>query len=66
LLGSLGAQQETSAAEIEAGIMQDIPIARLGEPEEIGKLTAFLASRAAANMTGTSMTADGGWARAIT
>ncbi len=43
----------------------DIPMNRLGEPEEIARLVAFLASEAAANMTGTSLTADGGWTKAI-
>ena len=45
--------------------MVDIPMNRLGEPEEIARLTVFLMSDAAANMTGTSITADGGSTRAL-
>jgi NAD(P)-dependent dehydrogenase (short-subunit alcohol dehydrogenase family) len=52
-------------ADIEEGYIRDIPMRRLGEPDEIARLIAFLASEAAGNMTGTSVTADGGWTRAI-
>jgi NAD(P)-dependent dehydrogenase (short-subunit alcohol dehydrogenase family) len=36
------------------------PLRRIGEPEEIGGIVAFLASRAASFMTGTVVVADGG------
>jgi NAD(P)-dependent dehydrogenase (short-subunit alcohol dehydrogenase family) len=54
-----------SAAAVEAEYVRDIPMGRLGEPDEIARLITFLASDAAGNMTGTSVTADGGWTRAI-
>lgn len=44
---------------------QQIPAARLGEPEELGALVAFLASERAAYITGTSIPVDGGWLRAL-
>lgn len=39
------------------------PVRRLGEPEEIGAAAAFLCSRQAAFITGTSLLVDGGLAR---
>lgn len=36
------------------------PLRRIGEPDEIGGIVAFLASKAAAYMTGTVIVADGG------
>ena len=41
-------------------IVSGIPAGRLGEAEEIGALTAFLCSDAAAFMTGSTLTANGG------
>jgi len=40
--------------------LQTTPLRRIGEPEEIGGIVAFLASRAASFMTGTVVVADGG------
>jgi NAD(P)-dependent dehydrogenase (short-subunit alcohol dehydrogenase family) len=37
------------------------PLGRLAEPAEVGRLIAFLASDAAAYMTGTATVLDGGW-----
>jgi 3-oxoacyl-[acyl-carrier protein] reductase len=52
----------------ELGIPEDritsqIPARRLGRPEELGALVAFLASEQAAYITGQSIAADGGWMR---
>ena len=38
-----------------------IPIGRWGQPEELGPVIVYLCSPAAAYMTGTSLTIDGGW-----
>ncbi len=65
LMEKLAEQQKTSVEAIEGGIMEDIPMNRLGEPEEIGRIVAFMASDIAANMTGTSLTADGGWIKGL-
>jgi 3-oxoacyl-[acyl-carrier protein] reductase len=43
----------------------EIPTGRLGEPEEVGALAAFLCSNAAGYITGTSIVIDGGWTRAL-
>lgn len=37
------------------------PVKRLGEPEEIANVAVFLASDASSFMTGTLLSADGGW-----
>ncbi|AVM73833.1 3-hydroxybutyrate dehydrogenase [Magnetospirillum gryphiswaldense] len=37
------------------------PSKRFTTPEELGELAVFLSSKAAGNMTGTSLTMDGGW-----
>ncbi len=65
LMQNLAASTGRSVADVEGDFMQEIPMARLGEPDEIARLIAFLASDAAANMTGTSVTADGGWTKAL-
>lgn len=46
--------------EIFAGWQSTIPAGRLGKPEELGALVAFLASQQAAFITGTSTAIDGG------
>lgn len=44
---------------------REIPAGRLGEPDEVGAAVAFLCSRQAAYITGTSLVVDGGLTRAI-
>lgn len=38
-----------------------VPLGRVGEPTEMGKVAAFLLSDAASYVTGTTIYADGGW-----
>jgi 3-oxoacyl-[acyl-carrier protein] reductase len=40
---------------------EQVPLGRIGEPEEIGRVVAFLLSDAAAYMTGAVVPVDGGW-----
>jgi 3-oxoacyl-[acyl-carrier protein] reductase len=42
----------------EAG--RGVPLGRIGQPEEVGALVAFLASKQASYITGTSIQVDGG------
>jgi len=42
-----------------------IPMGRLGEPREFAAMVAFLASKRASYITGTSIPVDGGWIRSL-
>jgi 3-oxoacyl-[acyl-carrier protein] reductase len=44
-----------------AQVLQDIPLDRPGEPEEIASVVAFLASDGASYVTGVTMDVNGGW-----
>lgn len=65
LMGKLSESSGRSVADIEQDYKDQIPMDRLAEPDEIGRLAAFLASERAANMTGACLTADGGWTKGI-
>ena len=65
LMEAAAARSGRSVADEEADYIDKIPLGRLNEPNEVAKLVAFLASDAAAPMTGTSLTADGGWTKGI-
>lgn len=56
----LAASGTRSAAEVEKGWLASIPMGRLGEPEEIAAVAAFLCSPAASYVTGQCWLADGG------
>lgn len=45
--------------------MQDVPLKRVGQPEEFAALAAFLASERASYITGTSIPVDGGYIKGI-
>lgn len=65
LMSKLSESSGRSVADIEQDYKDQIPMDRLAEPDEIGRLAAFLASERAANMTGACLTADGGWTKGI-
>ena len=46
-----------------AALLKEIPLGRMGQPEEIGKLALYLASDAAAYVTGSTYFIDGGLMR---
>ena len=58
-------QQGTSEAAILEEMAQGVPMGRLGQPEELGTLVAFLASQQAAYITGTTIQVDGGLVRSL-
>jgi NAD(P)-dependent dehydrogenase (short-subunit alcohol dehydrogenase family) len=47
--------------EVASTLTSRIPLGRWGNPEEIGKLAAYLCSTDAAFITGTDILIDGGW-----
>jgi 2-deoxy-D-gluconate 3-dehydrogenase len=47
--------------ELGPDLLRRIPLGRVGEPEEIAAAVVFLASPAAAMITGHTLTVDGGW-----
>jgi 3-oxoacyl-[acyl-carrier protein] reductase len=59
------AREQTSADQIEARLVASIPMKRLGEPQELGSVIAFLASERAAYITGTTLQVDGGYVRSL-
>jgi 3-oxoacyl-[acyl-carrier protein] reductase len=42
-------------------IIEQTLLGRMGEPEEVAKVAAFLASNDASYVTGTTITVSGGW-----
>lgn len=60
LFNSSAAARNVSPEVIEAEWLKEIPMQRFGEAREIAALAAFLASPAAAYITGTSIAVDGG------
>lgn len=59
---------ESQAISVEEAINKwesQVPMKRLGKPDEFAALVAFLASERASYITGTSIPVDGGWIRGL-
>ncbi len=54
------ATTNTNQEEIMKKFLQKIPMGRMGEPDDIGKVVLFLASDMASYITGTQIVVDGG------
>lgn len=65
LTAARSAREGISVDAVRAELERQIPAARLGEPDELAALTAFLASERAAYITGQSIAVDGGWIRSL-
>jgi NAD(P)-dependent dehydrogenase (short-subunit alcohol dehydrogenase family) len=46
-------------------MVANVPLRRIGEPEELASAIAFLASERASYITGTVLAVDGGYLRGI-
>jgi NAD(P)-dependent dehydrogenase (short-subunit alcohol dehydrogenase family) len=55
-----GLTPEQAAAQREAFVRAKVPLGRMGRPDDIALATAFLASPAAAWVTGQTLVVDGG------
>jgi 3-oxoacyl-[acyl-carrier protein] reductase len=58
-------EQGKTVEEILAATSSDSPMNRMGEPEELAALVAFLASERASYITGTTIQVDGGYVKGI-
>ncbi|HLA42362.1 MAG TPA: SDR family oxidoreductase, partial [Aggregatilineales bacterium] len=56
--------QEKTIQEVLKGMTANIPLGRMGEPEEFGRVAAFLVSPAASYIHGAMIQVDGGSTRA--
>lgn len=59
------AAQGKPIAEVAAERVRAIPLGRMGRPEEVGDLVAFLASARASYISGTTIAVDGGLIRGV-
>jgi 3-oxoacyl-[acyl-carrier protein] reductase len=60
-----GQKQGVPAEQIKAKSVTAIPTGRYGQPEEFGRVAAFLLSDAASYMTGATVQVDGGLIRSV-
>lgn len=65
LAESLARSKGTQSSEIIMGWEAQIPMGRLGKPQELADLVAFLASERAGYITGTSIAIDGGYCKGL-
>ncbi len=65
LAAATAARERTDPEEIRARWRRSIPRGRLGLPEEVGAVVAFLCSQRAAYVNGVSLAVDGGEGRAL-
>ena len=60
-----GKKQGMTAEQAKVKSMAAIPMGRYGEPDEFGRVAAFLLSGAASYMTGATVQVDGGLIRSV-
>lgn len=65
LAEAVSARTGVTSEEVFAGWERQIPAGRLGKPEELAAVVAFLASERAAYVNGTSISVDGGIVRSL-
>lgn len=65
LANTLAAKKGISPEEAERGLTADVPMGRMGRPEEVGDLVACLVSDRLSFNTGLTLAVDGGQVKAI-
>lgn len=65
LNAATAAREGVNVEDVSRRIEAQIPMRRLGEPNEFAALAAFLASEQASYITGQSIAVDGGWIRSL-
>jgi len=65
LNAATAAREGITIDDVARRIEAQIPMRRLGEPQEFAALAAFLASEQASYITGQSIAVDGGWIRSL-
>ena len=66
LADHVAAKRGCSVDEVYADWSKDIPLGRVGEPEEFGAAAAFLVSERSSYITGTVLAVDGGHIKSVT
>jgi 3-oxoacyl-[acyl-carrier protein] reductase len=65
LSNAIASREGVTPDEADRRIVAQIPMGRMGTPEEFAAAVAFLASPAASYLTGTTIPVDGGWTRSL-
>ncbi|CAN5492244.1 SDR family oxidoreductase [soil metagenome] len=65
LAEAAAAREGISPEDVQRRTEEQIPLKRLGTPEEFGAVVAFLASAEASYVTGTTLQVDGGFVRSL-
>jgi 3-oxoacyl-[acyl-carrier protein] reductase len=65
LAQSTAKRDGVTPSDVLARFEREIPMRRLGEPEELAALATFLASNRASYITGQSIAVDGGWIKGL-
>jgi 3-oxoacyl-[acyl-carrier protein] reductase len=65
LMENKAEQSNISVKQIENELIDQVPLRRIGDPEEFGYLVAFLASEKAGYLTGATIQIDGGYVKGI-